>query len=43
MLKEEKLEDISPFAYEITYIEDNKILGSLKYSLLQNLYIEPQT
>ena len=23
MLKEEKLEDISPFAYEITYIEDN--------------------
>ena len=34
MLKEEKLEDISPFAYEITYIEDNKILGSLKYSLI---------
>ena len=47
MLKEEKLEDISPFAYEITYIEDNKILGSLKYSLIydrmeiDNILVEP--
>ena len=47
MLKEEKLEDISPFAYEITYIEDNKILGSLKYSLIydrmeiDNIIVEP--
>lgn len=47
MLKETKLENISPFAYEVNYIEEDKILGTLKYSIIydrmeiDNIIVEP--
>ena len=34
MIREVKKEETSPFAKSIEYIEDNKIVGVLKYSLI---------
>ena len=34
MIKEVYLDETSPFAKNIVYIEDNKVVGTLKYSLI---------
>lgn len=47
MLKEEKLESLNPFSYEVTYIENDEVLGTLNYSLIydrieiDNIKVEP--
>lgn len=47
MLKEQKQDNINPFSYEVTYIEDNEVLGTLNYSLIydrieiDNIKVEP--
>ncbi len=34
MIKEVEKEEINPFVKNIQYIEDNKVIGTLKYSLI---------
>ena len=48
MIRESVLKDESPYANSIDYIENNKVVGTLKYSLIydrmeiDNLYVEKE-